>query len=220
MIFAAGFGTRMGHLTASRPKPLVAVAGKPLIDYALNVAFSAGSETVLVNTHYLAEQIAAHLSERNDVVLQHEDARILDTGGGLKRAAATLGRGPVFTLNSDAVWRGPNPLSVLADGWDSTQMQARLLLLHRDQIPGYGGKNDFALGADGRISRDGPYIYLGAQIINAGIVANHPGDVFSLNAVWDDMMQRGAVFGAEYTGSWCDVGTPEAITRAEEMLGV
>ena len=220
MIFAAGFGTRMGALTRTRPKPLIEVACKPLLDHALECAFLAGTETVIVNTHYLAEQIADHLSARPEVLIQHEEGDILETGGGLKRAAPRLGDDAVFTLNSDAVWRGDNPLRVLAAGWVPDQMSALLLVQHRDLIPGYGGKNDFALGADGRLARGGPYIYLGAQIIDPAPVVAHPGRVFSFNAVWDQLIAEGRVFGAPYGGQWCDVGSPDGLARAEEMLRV
>ncbi|KAJ57225.1 nucleotidyltransferase [Actibacterium mucosum KCTC 23349] len=220
MIFAAGFGTRMGQLTKSRPKPLIHVAGTPLLDHALDTAFSAGIETVLVNTHYLADQIALHLAGRDGVLVQHEADQILETGGGLKRAAPRLGPGPVATLNCDAVWHGTNPLDVLSGAWQPERMKALLLLKHRDLIPGYGGKNDFGIDGDGRIYRGGPYIYLGAQIMVLQPVIAHSETVFSFNVIWDQLIESGQAFGVSYPGNWCDVGSPEGILRAEEMLRV
>ncbi|MEY3532096.1 MAG: hypothetical protein RI979_120, partial [Pseudomonadota bacterium] len=151
MVFAAGFGTRMGALTAHRPKPLILVAGRPLIDHALDLADQAGAGPVVVNTHYLADQIARHLAGR-PVTLSHEADEILETGGGLRKALPQLGYGPVMTLNSDAVWTGQNPMSQLAAQWDPERMDALLLLLPVDKATGHKGTGDFLIGADGRIA--------------------------------------------------------------------
>ncbi len=216
MIFAAGFGTRMGALTADRPKPMISVAGRPLIDHALALACDAHSAPVVVNTHYRADRIAAHLAGRG-VAISHEPA-ILETGGGLKRALPLLGAGPVMTLNSDAVWAGPNPLRLLADAWDGARMEALLLLAPVALALGYAGPGDFALGADGRLARKGPLAYLGAQVIDPAPVMAEAAEVFSLNRVWDGAIARGRAFGIVYPGRWCDVGRPEGVALAEAML--
>ncbi|MFZ9198550.1 MAG: nucleotidyltransferase family protein [Paracoccaceae bacterium] len=222
MVFAAGFGTRMGALTANRPKPLIPVAGKPLLDHALDLADEAGAVPVVVNTHYLADQIARHLAGR-PVTLSHEADEILETGGGLRKALPHLGDGPVMTLNSDAVWTGQNPLSQLVAQWDPDRMDALLLLLPVGQATGHNGTGDFVMGADGRIARAkgaAGLVYLGAQILRCEGLAEVDRRVFSLNLLWDEMIGRGRAFGLVHDGGWCDVGRPEGIAQAEAMLGV
>lgn len=214
MIFAAGLGTRMGALTRDRPKPLIEVAGRALIDHALALTDGLNLRVTL-NLHYHAEMLRTHLAGR-DLLFANESARLLDTGGGLKSALPLLRADPVFTLNSDAVWTG-NPLQTLAQGWAS-QMDALLLLVPSDHATGHSGSGDFDIGPDGRISRGGPFVYSGAQILRTGPVAAVKEDVFSLNHVWNDMITRGTVFGVVHDGGWCDVGRPENIVLAEAML--
>lgn len=216
MIFAAGLGTRMGALTRDRPKPLIPVAGKPLLDHALDLACPV-AQTIVVNTHYLAPQIAAHLAG-TDIRISHEPGPVLETGGGLRAALPLLGPGPVFTLNSDAVWRGPNPLAALRDAWDPTQMEALLLVLDRPQAIGHTGLGDFALDDDRRLTRAPGLVYAGAQIIDPAGLAAIPDAVFSLNRLWDAMIARRTLFGLRYAGQWCDVGRPDSIPLAEAML--
>lgn len=214
MLFAAGFGTRMGALTADRPKPLVEVAGRPLLDHALALAPGQASR-IVVNTHYLGDRIAAHLAGR-DIALSAEDP-ILDTGGGLRAALPLLGPGPVFTLNTDAVWTGPNPLATLRAGWRDG-MGALLLLIPAGRARGHGPAGDFAMDAAGRISRGGPWVYTGAQIVDPSGLAAIPERVFSLNRLWDGMIAEGRAFAVVHPGGWCDVGTPPGIAEAEAML--
>lgn len=216
MLFAAGFGTRMGALTATRPKPLLEVAGRPLIDHALDVASQAGIGRIVVNTHYLPDHIATHLAGR-DVLLSHEP-QILETGGGLKAAGGLLASPDVFTLNSDAVWAGPNPLDLLRTAWRPEAMDALLLLIPPDQARGHSGAGDFTLGPDGRLSRGAGLVYSGAQIIMTDPVAGVAEDIFSLNLVWDRLLKTGRLFGICYPGQWCDVGRPEGIAEAEALL--
>lgn len=220
MIFAAGFGTRMGALTANCPKPLIPVAGKPLLDHALDLAEQAGAGPVVVNTHYLADQIATHLAPRK-VALSPEPDQILETGGGLRKALPLLGQGPVMTLNSDAVWTGQNPLSQLAHHWDGARMDALLLLLPAHQAKGHSGSGDFLIDAEGRISRakGAPgLVYLGAQILRTERLHAIDREVFSLNLLWDAMIADGRAFGLVHQGRWCDVGRPEGIRQADDML--
>lgn len=222
MMFAAGFGTRMGELTASRPKPLISVAGKPLIDHALDIAESAGITQKVVNLHYLGAQIERHLRGR-DVVLSWERQQILETGGGLRAALPQLGSGPVLTLNTDAIWTGENPLAQLMDAWDPEKMDALLLLLPAQDAKGHKGNGDFILAGDGRIARANGakgQVYLGAQILKTTSLSAVLEPVFSLNLLWDQMIGQGRAFGIVHNGGWCDVGRPECIAEAEALLDV
>ncbi|WP_369596656.1 nucleotidyltransferase family protein [Maritimibacter sp. HL-12] len=217
MIFSAGLGTRMGALTVSRPKPLVEVAGRPLVDHALDLAESAGIETIVANLHYLAEQLAAHLEPRG-VVLSDERENLLETGGGLRHALPFLGDGPVFTLNSDAVWTGANPLEQLRSQWKPDEMDALLLLVSQESALGHSGQGDFILDDAGRLARGPGLVYSGAQIIKTEGLAAITDEVFSLNRLWDRMMDEGRLFGAVHSGGWCDVGDPRGIALAQAML--
>ncbi|VDS06955.1 Bifunctional protein GlmU [Paracoccus haematequi] len=216
MIFAAGLGTRMRPLTDSLPKPLIPVAGRTLLDRALDLGRDAGAGPVVVNTHYLGDQIAAHLADR-DVAISDEPGTILDTGGGLRQALPLLGQGPVMTLNPDVVWTGPNPLAALNAAWRD-EMEALLMLVPLDRATGRQGAGDFSLDAAGRISRRGDFVYGGAQIIRPDRLARIPDAAFSLNRLWDLLIAEGRAFGIAHPGGWCDVGYPQAIPLAEAML--
>jgi N-acetyl-alpha-D-muramate 1-phosphate uridylyltransferase len=222
MLFAAGFGTRMGALTAQRPKPLVKVAGKALIDHALSVLDAADVTDIVVNLHYLGDQIEEHLAHR-PIQFSREMPDILETGGGLKAAAPLLGRGPVITLNTDAVWTGQNPILQLRAAWDPARMDALLLLLPAETALGHAGTGDFLLDQDGRISRANGAkapIYLGAQILKTERVFAMSETVFGLNTIWDQMIAEGRAYGIIHQGGWCDVGRPEGIALAEGLLDV
>lgn len=220
MVFAAGKGTRMGALTANRPKPLIEVAGKPLIDHALDIAKTAGAAPIVVNTHYLGDQIVAHLAGR-PVVISAEDGLLLETGGGLRKALPLLHSSPVMTLNSDAVWTGANPLAELASRWDDTRMDALLLLALPAEARGHTGQGDFLLDDEGRLNRANGapgLVYLGAQILRTERLDEIPDQIFSLNLLWDLLIAGGRVFGVIHQGGWCDVGRPEGIAEAEALL--
>lgn len=217
MLFAAGFGTRMGALTATRPKPLIEVAGKPLLDHAL--ALTEGIPTRVVNTHYLSEQVRAHLTG-SDVHVSDEQPEILDTGGGLRHALPDLGTQPVYTLNTDAVWSGPNPLALLRDAWEPDRMDALLLCVPLARAIGRRTPGDFTLQPDGQLTRAGDLVYTGAQIIRTEGLHDIPDTAFSLNRLWNDQAARNRLFGMTYPGKWCDVGHPDGIALAEDMLDV
>jgi MurNAc alpha-1-phosphate uridylyltransferase len=217
MLFAAGFGTRMGPLTRDKPKPMIEVAGQPLIDHALALVSPLDIGTCVVNLHYKGDILAGHLAGR-DIALSWETPDILDTGGGLKAALHLLGTDPVFTMNTDAIWSGPNPLEMLMRQWDPETMDALLACVPIGSTLGRSGGGDFSLTAAGEIGRGGDFVYGGAQIIRCGAVRDHPDDVFSLNAIWDGMASRNRLFGAVYPGRWCDVGHPEGIEVAETLL--
>jgi MurNAc alpha-1-phosphate uridylyltransferase len=221
MIFAAGFGTRMGALTADRPKPLIPVAGKPLIDHALDAADEAGVQRIVVNTHYLADQMAAHLAG-SGALISHEAGEILETGGGLRAALPLLGPGPVAILNSDGILTGANPLDQLAAAWDGETMETLLLLLPVEQTLGHGTKGDFRLDPSSRLSRGQggeDHVYIGGSIINPARLAGIEARAFSLNRVWDQMIAAGTAFGVVHRGRWCDVGSPAGIAAAERLAG-
>ena len=217
MLFAAGFGTRMGALTADRPKPLIEVAGRALLDHALDLAEAHGPLRKVVNAHYRAEQIEMHLAGR-DVAVSIEEPDILDTGGGLRNALPLLGAGPVFTMNSDAVWAGPNPLALLQAAWDPARMEALLMTVPLENALGHGGTGDFTRAPDGRLQRGPGQVYGGIQIIKTDLLADIEAEKFSLNLLWDMMLQRETLFGLPYTGRWCDVGHPGGIPLAESLL--
>lgn len=217
MLFAAGFGTRMGALTATRPKPLIPVAGRALIDHALDLAEAARIRRTVVNTHYLPDQIATHLAPRPTVALSHEET-ILETGGGLRQALPLLGPGPVFTLNSDAVWTGANPLEQLRAAWQPERMDALLLLIAPGTAQGHSGAGDFLLDGEGRILRGPGLVYSGAQILRPDGLHGIEGPVFSLNLLWNRIIAQGRAFGIVHRGGWCDVGHPAGIALAEAML--
>lgn len=216
MIFAAGFGTRMGALTADRPKPMIPVAGRPLIDHALDLASGQSLETIVVNTHYKGEMLAAHLADR-DVEISHEP-EILDTGGGLRHALAILGKAPVFTMNADVIWQGSNPLSLLAAAWDPAQMDALLMCVPLPRAIGRKGSGDFSVSPDRQISRRGDLVYTGVQILKTDALHTVQDPVFSLNRLWDMMIPKRRAYALEYPGRWCDVGHPEGIQLAEDLI--
>jgi N-acetyl-alpha-D-muramate 1-phosphate uridylyltransferase len=221
MLFAAGYGTRMGALTATTPKPLLPLAGKALIDRALDIAGAAGIQNTVVNLHYHGDQIATHLANRPNIALSWERDKILETGGGLRAALPLLGTGPVYTLNPDAVWAGANPLVQLRGAWDALKMDALLLLLPISATKGRDTRPDFALGPDGRIARagtTGQHLYLGAQIIRTEGLVAIPDAAFSLNRLWDQMITNGRAYGLIYQGDWCDVGTPQGLADAATLL--
>jgi N-acetyl-alpha-D-muramate 1-phosphate uridylyltransferase len=217
MMFAAGFGTRMKHLTQDQPKPMVKVAGRPLIDHALDLASAIAPDRIVANLHYKPEPLLAHLKGRNVQTIV-EEPDILETGGGLRNALPLLGKGPVFTMNTDAIWAGPNPLAMLQDAWNPDIMDALLIGIPAAQAVGHSGAGDFVMDQDGRLTRGPGVIYGGVQIIKTDLLETIPDRAFSLNLLWDKMLTMGRIYGVRYTGKWCDVGHPEGITLAENML--
>ena len=217
MIFAAGKGTRMAPLTDHMPKPLIKVAGRNLLDRALDMGRDAGAARIVVNTHYLGQQIHDHLAG-SDVQISDEADLLLETGGGLRKALPLLGDGPVMTLNPDVIWTGPNPLSALQDAWDDSRMDALLMLVAHDRARGRVGPGDFSLDQAGRISRKGDFVYAGCQIIRTERLAEIGDEIFSLNRLWDLMIAEGRAYGIAHPGGWCDLGRPETIPLAEAML--
>jgi MurNAc alpha-1-phosphate uridylyltransferase len=219
MILAAGFGTRMGALTKDRPKPLLKVAGRPLVDHALAQARAAGVARIVVNGHYHAAMMRAHLAGQPDVQFSEEAPHILDSAGGIRHALPLLSADTIFTLNADAVWTGPGALCQLAQAWDPARMDVLALMVPQSRAVGRSAGGDFAADAEGRLTWDkGGMVYTGAQILKAGLLDGYPEGPFSLHAVWRAAMARGRMFGTVHAGGWADVGHPEGIPLAEAML--
>lgn len=224
MLLAAGLGARMGVLTKDKPKPLVEVAGRPLIDLALDALAAAGISEVVVNLHYKAERIEAHLERRSRprIVFSREAER-LETGGGVAKALPHLGPGRFFVLNGDILWRdGATPaLARLAAAWDDERMDALLLVYPRARIEGFEGRGDFSLDAAGRLARgaDGaPYVFTGIQLLHARLFCGCPAGPFSLNRLYDRAGLSGRLFGLVHDGLWLHAGSPEELARAEARL--
>lgn len=226
MVMAAGLGQRMRPLTLTRPKPLIEVAGKTLIDHGFDRLRAAGVSRAVVNVHYLADQIeawAAAQSPPPDIVISDERAELLETGGGLVKAMALLGSDPVFVINSDSFWaEGREPaLARLAVAWDDAAMDFLLLLAPLGQTVGYDGKGDFARDAQGRLTRDksgSGRVYIGAYLMHPRALAGAPAGKFSVNVLWDRAIAAGRLFGLVHDGLWLHVGTPAAIAEAEAAL--
>lgn len=218
LLFAAGLGTRMGALTQDLPKPLIKVAGKALLDHALDIAKGARTGRKVVNLHYKKDAIIAHLTGQ-DIAFSDESVALLETGGGLRKALPLLGKNPVITMNTDAVWKGPNPITAVLDAWDDS-MEALLLLVEKKNVTGHLGKGDFEIHANGRLHRAPGSVYTGVQMIRTEVLAEVSDDAFSLNVAWNIIAGRGGLHGTIYHGQWCDVGQPSSIAAAEEMLNV
>lgn len=207
----------MGALTTDTPKPLVPLAGRPMIDYTIDLLRNAGITRIVANAHYLSDQMATHL-ERQDVIVSVEVDRILDTGGGLRAALPFLDGNPVITINPDALWVGINPIQCLLSAWKD-HMRALLLLVPNERAFGTSNSGDFCL-ENGAIRRNGPHLYGGAQVIRTNELRHFEADVFSLNTYWDHLAEVGELHGAVYPDAWCDIGSPEGLATAEEMINV
>lgn len=220
MVFAAGFGTRMGALTRDLPKPLLEVAGRSLLDRAIGHLRDAGIARIVVNAHYHADRIVAHLAGQPDVTVITETPEVLETGGGLRNALPLLGAGPVLTLNPDALFLGPNPVPELLARWRG-DTDAMLLLVPRDKTHAHAGPGDFDL-SEGRLSRRGgaaaSHVYTGLQVIRPDGLSKIPERAFSLNLLWDDMLGGTGLGGCVYSGAWVDVGTPQGLTEAGRLI--
>ena len=226
MIMAAGMGKRMRPLTASQPKPLVRVAGKPLIDHALDRLEEAGVTNAVVNVHYLADALEAHVAERTAPAITVSDERteLLETGGGMIKARDHL-PDPFFCLNADNIWLdGPrNAFADLSARWDPDAMDALLLVVPHARAENFVGKGDFHMDALGRLSRRrsgriAPFIYTGIQLVSKRLLRDAPEGKFSTNILWTRAMEEGRLFGLSFFGQWFEVGTPQAIKPTEEAL--
>jgi MurNAc alpha-1-phosphate uridylyltransferase len=228
MVMAAGLGTRMLPLTADRPKPLVEVAGKALIDHTFDHLRAAGVRRAVVNVHYLADVLQAHLAhvEGLEIVLSDERTELLETGGGLVHARALLGPEPVFVVNSDNYWvdGASDSLRALAARWDPAAMDVLLLVVPLARANCHRGVGDFHLAPDGRIvgrrqpGEGAPYTFIGIQILHPRILVDAPTGPFSTMVFWERAIAAGRAFAHVHDGLWFDVGTPEAIPQTEAIL--
>jgi MurNAc alpha-1-phosphate uridylyltransferase len=227
MVLAAGLGVRMRPLTDTTPKPLVPVAGKPLIDHVLDRLADAGVTHAVANVHYLAEQIVAHVAKRTAprVTISDERGLLLGTGGGVVKALPELGAAPFFHINSDTIWiDGVTPNLVrLAEAFDASGMDALLLLAPAAGSIGYSGRGDFLMSPDGRLRARGereiaPFVYAGAAILSPALFARAPEGEFPLTLLFKRAQDAGRLFGLRLEGLWMHVGTPEAITSAERAI--
>jgi MurNAc alpha-1-phosphate uridylyltransferase len=227
MVLAAGLGTRMRPLTDSMPKPLVKVAGKPLIDHVLDRLAGAGVERAIVNVHHFAEQMQKHLAHRTlpQVVISDERGLLLGTGGGVRKALPELGEAPFFHINSDTIWIDgvKSNLARLADAFDPAAMDALLLLAPTAGSIGYAGRGDFAMATDGRLRKRAeqevaPFVYAGAAILSPGLFKGVPAEELALTTLFDRAAQAGRLHGLRMDGLWMHVGTPEAIPLAEAAI--
>jgi N-acetyl-alpha-D-muramate 1-phosphate uridylyltransferase len=227
LVLAAGLGARLRPLTDRMPKPLIRVAGKPLIDHALDRLAGAKVETVVVNVHHLADQLERHLAHRQSpkVLISDERAQLLGTGGGAVKALAILGSDPFFLVNSDSIWvEGVTAnLDRLAAAFDPARMDASLLLAPTATSIGYEGRGDFALAPDGRLRPRAereivPFVYAGAAIFASALFVNAPAGAFSLNLLFERAARAGRLYGLRLEGLWMHVGTPEAIGEAEAAI--
>lgn len=228
MLMAAGLGKRMRPLTATRPKPLIRVGGKALIDHALDRLEAGGIERVVINVHYLAEQVEAHVRKRRtrmEIVISDERAQLLETGGGLIKAAALLGDEPFLCANADSLWiDGPtDSIALLADMWDEARMDALLLMVSHARATCHGGPGDFHMDPIGHLSRRkpghiAPFVFIGVQIMSPRLLRDPPSEVFSTNIFWNRAMAAGRLYGVSHQGLWFDVGTPAAIPVTEAWL--
>ncbi|WP_288585822.1 nucleotidyltransferase family protein [uncultured Methylobacterium sp.] len=227
-VLAAGLGKRMRPITATTPKPLVEVAGKSLVDYALDRIAEAGIPETVVNVHYLADLMEAHLVRRRGgpaITISDERDKLLETGGGVKKALPLLGTAPFMVLNSDSFWlEGPQPnLRRLVAAWDPERMDMLLLLASAATSLGYDGPGDFNMDKEGRLTRRAerevsPFVYAGVAILKPELFADTPEGSFSLNLLFDRTIAADRLFGLRLDGQWLHVGTPEALREAEERV--
>jgi len=235
MVLAAGLGTRMRPFTLDRPKALVCVAGRPLIDHMLDRLADAGVERAVVNVHAFADLLEAHLRRRAGpphIAISDERGRLLETGGGVKHARALLGEAPIFVANIDSVWTesAGSALNALAQGWRPGAMQARLLLAPVADSLGFNERGDFFMDADERLTprrsldpgaatpASAPYAYAGVQILDPAPVYASAETAFGLFPCWAQMARRGTLFGSLLSGVWMHVGDPDALAAAERRL--
>ncbi|APR53771.1 mannose-1-phosphate guanylyltransferase [Sphingomonas koreensis] len=229
MVMAAGLGKRMRPLTATRPKPLIEVAGKPLIDHAFDRLRSAGVKRAVVNVHYLADALEAHVTHRVkdvEVVVSDERKQLMETGGGLVQARELLGDQPFLCVNSDNLWiDGPiDAIRQLAAAWDDEKMDALLLLVPLARAHCHPGNGDFHIDAFGKITRRrapgrlAPFVYTGVQILSPRVIRDWPEGPFSTNLFWQRAIETGRAYGVVHQGLWFDVGSPPAIAATEAVL--
>jgi len=227
MVLAGGFGKRMLPLTKDKPKPMVALKGRPLVDHVLDRLAAAGVARAVVNVHYCADKLEAHVKHRTrpEIVISDERQQLLDTGGGVVKALPMLGAEPFLIHNSDSVWIegvGSN-LERLFAVWDPDAMDSLMLLATATTSLGYDGPGDFVMDKDGRLGRRGeremaPFVFAGVSIAHPRMFEGAPEGPFSMNRLWDRAIDSGRLYGIRLDGLWMHVGTPEALNEAERWI--
>ncbi|MBB5576870.1 MULTISPECIES: nucleotidyltransferase family protein [Rhizobium] len=230
IVLAAGLGTRMRPVTDTIPKPLVKIAGKPMIDYALDALAEAGVERAVVNVHHHADQMEAHLRSYRglEILISDEREALMNNGGGIVKGLKLLDRDRVFVMNADLFWIGEKPghptnLEQLAGFYDEKRMDMAMLCVELERTTGHNGKNDFSIADDGRLTRyrDAQHngvVYAGAFVMNPSLLDDAPNDAFNINIYFDKAIAKGRLYGTMLDGHWLTVGTPEAIGEAEETI--
>ncbi|TWG88951.1 MurNAc alpha-1-phosphate uridylyltransferase [Mesorhizobium sp. J18] len=226
MVLAAGLGKRMRPITETMPKPLVPVAGKPLIDWGLDALDTVGIETAVVNVHYLADQMISYLAQRvrPRILISDERDQLLDSAGGIVKALTLLEAEPFFVINADTFWidRATPNLERLALAWDDRELDILLMLSDFESATGHGDKADFVMHGNGRLRRAKPgeagFIYAGAAIVHPRIFTGTEARPHSLNLYFDRAIEAGRLYGLPLDGSWITVGTPDAIGAAEAVV--
>ena len=228
VVLAAGLGTRMRPLTDDRPKALIEVSGRALIDRVIDTLEAAGVSHVVVNAHHKAETLIAHLSGRTSprITVSDERDQLMDTGGGVKKALTSIGDEAFFTYNSDFLWteEGAPALTRMVKAWDAEMMDALMLLSPMEKTTGFDGAGDFFMDKTGRLTRRGkatraPYAWMGVQIITKAAYDETPDDPFSNNLIWDRMIPEDRLYGMAHNGIGCHVGSPKGLKEAEQVLG-
>lgn len=227
MVLAAGLGTRMRPLTLDRPKCLVTVGGRTLLDHMLDRLVAAGVERVVINVHAHADLLETHLKTRRDVefLVSDERAQLMDTGGGVRKALPLIGDAPYLHCNTDSVWEEPDGSAIrrLVAGYDPDTMDCRLMLADMDQCLGFDSPGDFTMDADARITLRAdrpraPFAWTGVQVVNPALLRNEPVEPFSFKRIWLRAQEKGRLFGAPLGGFWMHVGDPRARDEAEARL--
>jgi MurNAc alpha-1-phosphate uridylyltransferase len=227
MIMAAGLGTRMRPLTNERPKPLVEVSGKALIDHVIDRLVQAGVTMIVVNVHFRADMIEEHLAKRKDVEIRisNERAELLDSGGGIYNALDQFEGQPFFHVNSDTVWieGAGKALERLKARWNPDEMDALMLLAPTVNTVCYDGIGDFMMDAEGRLSRVpehhiAPFVWMSVEIVHPRLFDTAPGGKFSINPLWDVAIDKGRLYGLRLDGVWMHIDRPDAIVASEAFI--
>jgi len=227
MVMAAGLGTRMRPLTNDRPKPLVEVAGKALIDHSIDRLVAAGVKMAVVNAHYKSDLLKSHLAKRKDIEIRisEENDELLGTGGGILKALPNFENEPFFVLNSDSIWvEGMgHALERMKERWNPESMDALLLMAAMVTALGFEGRGDFQMDPEGRLARVpemrvSPFAFPGVQIVHPRLFGSAAAGAFSMNKLWDVAIAKGRLFGIRLEGVWMHVGTPDAVREADAFL--
>ena len=227
MILAAGLGTRMRPLTNHIPKPLVKVYQKTLIDYKLDVAKRCGIKSVVVNVHYMADQLEEHLKNVGglEIIISNERDQLLDSGGGIFNALNHFDNKPFLVMNSDTFWIDDNPASLLQlfEKWDSATMDILLALADKNQAIGFHRPGDFFIRKTNRLAwraenKTAPYAFAGDYVLHPRVFHDVPEGPFSSLMLFDRAMKKGRLCGANLEGTWLDVGTPDSLREAEQAI--